>query len=231
MTKTCAAPGCEEPTSQRCSRCKSVRYCSRECQRRDWTVGDHKERCGHFAQQQISAGGASGGSSVSVVSIFDSQVKDLELGAEEMPPTGGGNGWELCPVVSMLGVPLAIKKVAPCGCQMCVGSHSPIPESRLQVATRLAIEPHNGLAPPRWQGGPHNHLGTVIAARTDHQAFTGQDWAVLDDYIYNNIFDVWGMDPLERQQQLPHVYSAHVYARYAAGRAQEMGDLSGGYIG
>lgn len=45
-------------------------------------------------------------------------------------------------------------------------------------ATRLAIEPHNGLAPPRWQGGGHNHLGTVVAARTDHQDFTGQDWAV-----------------------------------------------------
>lgn len=56
-----------------------------------------------------------------------------------------------------------------------------------EKATRLAIEPHNGLAPPRWQGGAHNHLGTVIAARTDHQDFTGQDWAVraglrIDDF-------------------------------------------------
>lgn len=35
----------------------------------------------------------------------------------------------------MLGVPLAIRKVAPCGCQMCIGSHSPIPESRNQVVS------------------------------------------------------------------------------------------------
>jgi len=67
------------------------------------------------------------------VSIFDSQVNSVELGVEDLPPAGGGNGWEMCPVVNMLGVPLAIKKVAPCGCQVCVGSHSPIPEPSLQV--------------------------------------------------------------------------------------------------
>lgn len=33
---------------------------------------------------------------------------------------------------------------------------------------------------------------------------------------------VWGMDPLERQQQLPRVYSPQMYARYAAVRAQEV---------
>lgn len=47
-----------------------------------------------------------------------------------------------------------------------------------EKATRLAIEPHNGLAPPRWQGGAGNHLGTVVAGRTDGRDFTGQDWAV-----------------------------------------------------
>lgn len=45
-------------------------------------------------------------------------------------------------------------------------------------ATRLAIEAHNGLAPPRWMGGPFNHLGTVAAARTDGRDFKVQDWAV-----------------------------------------------------
>lgn len=75
------------------------------------------------------------GATVRVVSIFDSQVKDVDASVEDMPPAGGGNGWELCPVVNMLGVPLAIKKVAPCGCQMCVGSHSSIPESRMQVVS------------------------------------------------------------------------------------------------
>lgn len=45
-------------------------------------------------------------------------------------------------------------------------------------ATRLAIEPQSGRAPPSWQDGPHNHLGTVVAARTDGRNFAGEDWAV-----------------------------------------------------
>ncbi|CAM9172505.1 unnamed protein product [Pylaiella littoralis] len=239
MITPCAAPGCEELSSQRCSSCKSVRYCSRECQRRDWAV-EHKENCAYLAQQRRAAGmdmdpdqSETERSTVRCVNIFDSKVKEKELAVEQLPPARGGNGWELCPVVALLGLPLAIKKVAPCGCQVCVGSHSSIPEPMNQVATRLAIEPHNGLAPPRWQGGGSNHLGTVEAGRTDGRDFTGQDWAILDDYIYNNIFDVWGMDPYERQQQLPGVYSAQSYARYAAVRNEEAGAsvLSGGFMG
>ncbi|CAN0375314.1 unnamed protein product, partial [Ectocarpus sp. 12 AP-2014] len=49
---TCAAPGCMEPTSQRCSSCKTAKYCSRECQRRDWIVGGHKDRCRELARQR-----------------------------------------------------------------------------------------------------------------------------------------------------------------------------------
>ena len=40
----CAAAGCtSEEASSVCSRCKSVRYCSRECQRADWKA--HKPAC------------------------------------------------------------------------------------------------------------------------------------------------------------------------------------------
>jgi tetratricopeptide (TPR) repeat protein len=40
----CAAAGCaSEEASSMCSRCKSVRYCSRECQRTDWKT--HKPAC------------------------------------------------------------------------------------------------------------------------------------------------------------------------------------------
>lgn len=71
-----------------------------------------------------------------VVSIFDSKVKEKQLSVGELPPATGGNGWELCPVVALLGLPLAIKKVAPCGCQVCVGSHSSIPECMRQVVSK-----------------------------------------------------------------------------------------------
>jgi hypothetical protein len=38
----CGGPG--KPNLLSCSRCKRVRYCSAECQRRDWKAG-HKQRC------------------------------------------------------------------------------------------------------------------------------------------------------------------------------------------
>jgi len=34
---------CEKPATSRCSGCRGVRYCSRECQRRDWRI--HKTVC------------------------------------------------------------------------------------------------------------------------------------------------------------------------------------------
>ncbi|CAM9553192.1 unnamed protein product [Ectocarpus fasciculatus] len=242
---TCAAPGCMEPTSQRCSSCKTTKYCSRECQRRDWIVGGHKDRCRELAQQRgatDSAAALQGRSTVGIVSIFDQQVSGSIMSLEELPTAGGpgAQGWELCPVVNMLGVPLAIKKVAPCGCHICLGGYSQIPEPRNQVATRLAIEPHNGLAPPKWQGGPHNHLGTVAVARTDFKDFTVEDWRVLDDYIYNTIFGVWGMETSERNQLLPRVCNSQAFTSYAAaaGRSQEVEEeaaygasFGGGFVG
>lgn len=38
----------------------------------------------------------------------------------------------------------------------------------------------------------------------------------LDNYIYSNVFDVWGMDPAAREQHLPVVCSKRAYARYVA---------------
>ncbi|CAM9799646.1 unnamed protein product, partial [Sphacelaria rigidula] len=89
-----------------------------------------------------------------------------------MPPPAGGSGWELCPVVNMLGVPLAIKKARNCCCPLCVGPTGTDPVPSNQISTRLAIEPHTGMAPPRWAGSEHNHLGTVVVARTDGRDFT-----------------------------------------------------------
>ena len=49
--ETCCAHACGEAISRaaakRCARCKSVLYCSVECQRADWKAG-HKRACGEF---------------------------------------------------------------------------------------------------------------------------------------------------------------------------------------
>jgi hypothetical protein len=37
-------------TLKLCGGCKAVRYCSSECQKKDWKMG-HKSLCGHMAQQ------------------------------------------------------------------------------------------------------------------------------------------------------------------------------------
>eukprot|EP00904_Undaria_pinnatifida_P001450 jgi/Undpi1/11305/HiC_scaffold_30.g13603.m1 len=225
MVILCAAPGCEEPTSQRCSICKCVRYCSRECQRRHWTL-EHKDECAGMALRRAETShidplqqpqSNKRSTSVGIVTIFDMDVTPRTISRDELPFVSGGNGWELCPVVHMLGIPLAIKKIAPCGCQICVGSQSSILEPQTQVATRLAIEGHTGLAPPRWVGGRFNHLGTVAAARTDGQDFGFRDWAALDSYLYGQIVDVWGMEDSDRDKKLPTVYSRQQYARYLAG--------------
>ncbi len=39
----CGRPGCENPGSQICGRCKGVAYCNKECQKEHWKV--HKASC------------------------------------------------------------------------------------------------------------------------------------------------------------------------------------------
>ncbi|KZV72272.1 hypothetical protein PENSPDRAFT_649856 [Peniophora sp. CONT] len=38
--------GATEPSTSRCSGCRETRYCSTECQKRDWKHGRHKAHCG-----------------------------------------------------------------------------------------------------------------------------------------------------------------------------------------
>lgn len=41
----CSKPASELCELKRCSKCRVARYCSIECQTRDWKTGNHKERC------------------------------------------------------------------------------------------------------------------------------------------------------------------------------------------
>ena len=43
LVKVCLLPSCTNAASHRCSKCRIARYCSRECQSRDW--GRHKREC------------------------------------------------------------------------------------------------------------------------------------------------------------------------------------------
>lgn len=68
-----------------------------------------------------------------IVTIFDMQVQASTMTPDQLPIQSGGNNWELCPVVNMLGVPLAIKKMSSCQCKICIGHQSPIAEPTNQV--------------------------------------------------------------------------------------------------
>lgn len=43
---TCDGPGCDRPNpTKRCSRCRMAYYCSATCQKKHWSIGDHKPYC------------------------------------------------------------------------------------------------------------------------------------------------------------------------------------------
>ena len=48
---------CGKAGTKVCSRCKTVRYCSIGCQKRDWTNGGHKRACREKTKQQAAGGG------------------------------------------------------------------------------------------------------------------------------------------------------------------------------
>ena len=53
--RACGAPGCPEPPTQRCTRCRRVGYCSKVCQRAHWK--SHKAECARVAAE-LAAGGS-----------------------------------------------------------------------------------------------------------------------------------------------------------------------------
>lgn len=57
----------------------------------------------------------------------------------------------------------------------------------IEHVQRLLISPVTGLPPP-WS--VHGAIGPCLAARTDGQPFTLEDFAALEDYIDNDL-DEW----------------------------------------
>ncbi len=86
------------------------------------------------------------------------------------------NGWENCPVPTLLGIPLMAKPIRPY-------PGGSFPDS--QPAVFMMVNPDNGLSPMNWQLGPHCNRGMIGFGRKDGQPFTCKQWADLHSYIYD----------------------------------------------
>lgn len=54
MTASCGECGKTEGKLRLCTRCRNVRYCSTECQRKAW-LGGHKDACAASSKEQIKS--------------------------------------------------------------------------------------------------------------------------------------------------------------------------------
>jgi len=92
------------------------------------------------------------------VKLFGLQTQQMQLNAEQQLELAGCHAgrltWKDCPVPSLLGVPLALKRLAP---------HLPRPNFE-QPAVLLLMDPLTGFAPMDVQ---FSGLGEVLLARTD----------------------------------------------------------------
>ena len=60
-TEFCAGCGAGSLSLRKCSGCRAVAYCSRECQVRHWLQGGHKRECAELATAAAARQGATGG--------------------------------------------------------------------------------------------------------------------------------------------------------------------------
>ena len=132
-------------------------YCSKGCQNRDWPL--HKGTCKtrEFTPRKVEGVILNGpASSVKKIRISD-------FAAE---------GWEPCPVPTLLGVPLVAKRIRP----------YPGKRPTWHPYVPMMVDPHSGLAPRLWSDEIYHNL--VGFARTDGVPFTIDMWGELHAYIY-----------------------------------------------
>lgn len=87
-----------------------------------------------------------------------------------------GNGWQRCPVPTMLGQPLAVKQL---GCKQ--------QHSNEQLAVFLCVDPDTGLAPAKVQTCG---MGPTLVARSDGKDFTIGEMMALHSYI-EHLKSIW----------------------------------------
>ena len=83
MTR-CQKLECDQPGTLRCSRCKNVNYCSKDCQTSDWKK--HKKQCKKPEEEERSASNSRdvGGARSRTTATKTSNDKDTKLDFRKM---------------------------------------------------------------------------------------------------------------------------------------------------
>ena len=158
---TCA----KENARFRCGNCKSAWYCSKECQVSDWK--SHKQLCNHDSDKLIS-----------IVIVNGDEAFEQKVPRVELDPK---NGWYVCPLTEMIGVPVMVKRWAP---------YQRRPDR--EVGIFLLADPVTGLAPHEWQNG----CGIIAFARKDKTDMPVQLFWDVYSYTYH-LMDYYGEDDFD----------------------------------
>lgn len=67
----------EEKASKKCSKCKAVQYCDRECQRLHWFM--HKKACARLGQASVSSGKVTDVDKEQITSAIGSKLQNLDI--------------------------------------------------------------------------------------------------------------------------------------------------------
>ncbi|KAF8069896.1 ectomycorrhiza-upregulated zf-MYND domain-containing protein [Lyophyllum atratum] len=166
---------------QKCSKCKTVSYCSKECQTSHWPV--HKPMCRVYSPKEVWG----------VQMLSTGEAEALNISRDDWTKRcrhklvtndhGIFTRGELCPVTALFGIPLVIYSHT-----LATGTE-PVPsKGENQAAVFLRIEPGDGFAPLSWQ---INDPGQCIVVRKDRKPLTLQVIETILEF-HRSIIDGFG---------------------------------------
>ncbi|KAI0344145.1 ectomycorrhiza-upregulated zf-MYND domain-containing protein [Trametopsis cervina] len=152
----CQSCGTSYEVNQRCSRCKTVTYCSQDCQKKHWTI--HKPICRVWSPSEVWAIKVLSSKEAGCPGSMNPAAQFQHFLLNKQHPAFSRA--ELCTSTKAYGLPLRIYSPAIANGEEGSGN---------QLAVYLRIEPDNGFAPMHWQ---MNDPGTCIVFREDHKPLT-----------------------------------------------------------
>ncbi|KAH7132572.1 hypothetical protein B0J11DRAFT_230859 [Dendryphion nanum] len=181
----CLLPPTTDQSLQRCGRCQSRLYCSKDCQRLDWIIGSHKKQCEPPAADATPP----------PIDLIDG----VRLHCRK-----DGGGWigtkipnnhvifnsYVMPVPGLLEIPLVIHRV---------GTQS-LDQADLdcQIATYLNIHPVTGLAPTQWL----SNIGTCVIGRKDRKPLSPQHLELVYMFIDGLLDDFGDVGPEKAREAM-----------------------------